>query len=296
MSDVIGICALCDQEKALLESHIIPKFVFRWMKRTGGTGYLRGTKNIDVRLQDGFKKRLLCTECELLLNGWETQFANKFFNLAVEDGWPNGTYTSWLSKFFASVVWRAALHMESEALLDDLSEDARKDLVGALSTWKAFILAGRTNPGKNELHLIAVGEFSQLRRQHLPPNWHRYTQRTTEMDYSFNDSGTFSAIHVKMGPVSVFGHIKNSTQRWVGTRVAVNHGNFRFDATLPTSLIDYYIMRAERSREKLSNMSTKQKGVVARTILDNTDRLRTSDFLKVMEQDVNLFGRDAFND
>ncbi len=291
-----GICALCDQEKVLLESHIIPKFVFRWMKRTGATDYLRATKNVNVRVQDGLKKRLLCTDCESLLNGWETQFANELFNLAVEEEWPGRTYTSWLSKFCASVVWRAALHMESEALLDDLSEDAKKDLVCALSTWKEFILAGRTNPGNNELHLIAVGEFSRLRRQQLPPNWHRYTQRTTEIDYAFNDTGTFSAIHVKMGPVSVFGHIKNSMQKWVGTRVAVNQGSFRIDAVLPPSLIDYYIMRAERSRQSLSEMSAKQKGVVARAVFDNADRLRTSDLFKAMKQDVELFGRDAFSD
>lgn len=291
----LGVCALCHERKALVDSHIIPKFVFRWMKETGGTDYLRSTKNVNVRVQDGFKRPLLCDDCEGRLNRWETQFANVCFFPATKDGLPGGTYTSWLSKFCASVVWRAALQIEKEEVFQDLSQAARDDLIGAMATWRTFILGEIGNPAKNELHLISVGDFSQIRRANLPPNWNRYTRRTTEMDYAFSESGSFSAIHVKMGPVSIFGHISNTAQRWVGTRIAVNHGNFRINAVLPVNLIDYYVSRAQGSHEKLASMSEKQKDVVAKSISDNIERIRTSDFLRVLERDVDQFGSDAFS-
>lgn len=291
----LGTCALCQNKKALVDSHIIPKFVFRWMKDTGGTDFLRSTKNVNVRVQDGLKGPLLCEGCEGTLNRWETQFANVCFFAATKDGLPGGNYSSWLSKFCASVVWRTAIQMEGEGFIGGLSQTSCENFNVAKATWRSFILGDIGNPGKNELHLISVGDFSQIKRPNLPPNWNRYTRRATEMDFAFNESGTFEAIHVKMGPISIFGHISNTAQRWVGTRVAVNHGNFRVNAVLPSNLVGYYISRARASHEKLAGMSEKQKNVIARSISDNLDRIRTSDFLRVMERDVDQFGSNAFS-
>lgn len=47
-----GTCALCRDNTELKESHIIPKFVGKWLKRTSATGYLRNIDNINKRQQD----------------------------------------------------------------------------------------------------------------------------------------------------------------------------------------------------------------------------------------------------
>jgi hypothetical protein len=36
-----GICKLCKKEAKLEESHFIPKFIGKWVKKTSITGYLR---------------------------------------------------------------------------------------------------------------------------------------------------------------------------------------------------------------------------------------------------------------
>ena len=41
------ICALCHESKELKESHFIPKFVGKWLKKTSATGYLRNVDNIN---------------------------------------------------------------------------------------------------------------------------------------------------------------------------------------------------------------------------------------------------------
>jgi hypothetical protein len=50
-------CRLCGEMKELQESHILPGFVYRWMKETSATGYLRFAQQPNLRVQDGVKLR-----------------------------------------------------------------------------------------------------------------------------------------------------------------------------------------------------------------------------------------------
>ena len=72
-------CRLCQQDKNLRESHIIPAFVYRWIKETSATGFLRFVKNVNLRVQDGVKVKLLCDDCEGILNVFETKFSHEIF-------------------------------------------------------------------------------------------------------------------------------------------------------------------------------------------------------------------------
>ena len=42
-----GKCKLCEQETSLQESHIIPKFIYSYLKDTSPTGKLREAENIN---------------------------------------------------------------------------------------------------------------------------------------------------------------------------------------------------------------------------------------------------------
>jgi hypothetical protein len=44
---------LCGETNELRESHILPGFVYPWMKETSATGYLRFRQQPNVRVQDG---------------------------------------------------------------------------------------------------------------------------------------------------------------------------------------------------------------------------------------------------
>jgi hypothetical protein len=72
-------CRLCGVISELRESHILPAFVYRWMKDTSATGYVRSSQQPNVRAQDGVKVHLLCGDCEARLNQWETEFARRIF-------------------------------------------------------------------------------------------------------------------------------------------------------------------------------------------------------------------------
>ena len=72
-------CQLCDRDASLCESHVIPKFVFKWIKDTSATKRLRSMDDPDRLKQDGRKPRLLCADCERIFNRWETLFAKHIF-------------------------------------------------------------------------------------------------------------------------------------------------------------------------------------------------------------------------
>src|SRR5260370_38660106 len=99
-------CRLCGETKELQESHILPGLVYRWIKETSATGYLRFGQQPNLRVQDGLKLHLLCDDCEQRFNQWETQFANQIFHSMTQRKAGRASYGTWLLLFCASVSWR----------------------------------------------------------------------------------------------------------------------------------------------------------------------------------------------
>lgn len=75
-----GRCQLCGSESILQLSHILPAFVFRWMRETSGNGHLRFGEAPNLRVQDGLKRHWLCASCESLFARSETAFADQLFH------------------------------------------------------------------------------------------------------------------------------------------------------------------------------------------------------------------------
>jgi hypothetical protein len=58
------ICELCLKDKELADSHVIPSFIIKWLKKTSITGFVRNPLNGNRRIQDGYKMPLLFFDCE----------------------------------------------------------------------------------------------------------------------------------------------------------------------------------------------------------------------------------------
>lgn len=70
MGERYGKCALCGTEAELQLSHIIPKFVGRYLKETS-IGNIRNHALSERVVQDIEKHYLLCHECEELFSAGE---------------------------------------------------------------------------------------------------------------------------------------------------------------------------------------------------------------------------------
>lgn len=79
---MVGICRLCKESKELKESHVIPKLIYRYMRRhQDGTNNLNGLLVLDSKqnkidvTQRQWKSFLFCGDCESVLSKNETKFA-----------------------------------------------------------------------------------------------------------------------------------------------------------------------------------------------------------------------------
>ena len=99
-----GNCRLYKREDDLQKSHIFPKFVINYTKRTGSK-YLRSYLEPNRRMQDGIKSYLLSREAEQEFAKRENWFAEKIFRPYLS-GKVKLEYTSDLYYFAISFLWR----------------------------------------------------------------------------------------------------------------------------------------------------------------------------------------------
>lgn len=212
-------CALCLEEAVLLKSHIIPAFVSRWLRNTSATGFLRTAITPNLRQQDGLKRKLLCKNCEGLLNHYETLFADNIFHPYVEtelDESGNATgrikyfdYDDWLLRFVISLHWRflatedytsGGKLVRFKMVLDQIREH-----------WRKFLLEEENYTGKCESHIMFFQNLGSA-EGYIPSNMNDkinyYLLRSADggpaISKSKNNFGVFS----KIGPIAFFTTIR----------------------------------------------------------------------------------------
>src|SRR5215471_12695090 len=89
-------CKLCGNIQPLEESHVIPNFVFKWLKASAAIPFMRFGAQPNRRIQQGFTRYWLCRSCEEKFNVWETKFANELFYPLVKGETDQAKYEDWL--------------------------------------------------------------------------------------------------------------------------------------------------------------------------------------------------------
>jgi len=148
-----GVCALCLTLTDLRDSHIVPKFVNRWLKASSPTKQFRNSGNPNKAEQDGPHRPLLCGGCEARFSAWEQPFADKLFKPHLDKRETKFTYEGWLLRFATSLLWRVAilerentgnLAPASVQLLNAWCERSRNFLLGTPSEsgphWTSHVL------------------------------------------------------------------------------------------------------------------------------------------------------------
>ncbi len=143
-------CALCLRMADLRESHIIPKFVSRWILRSSATGKLRRGDNVLRRHQDGPKLDLLCSDCEARFNVHETWFANRVFHPRVaREPSEDSLEDPRLLPFVASLAWRSAA-VDAARYTAEYRKH-RRVAERAMETWRRFLLGETAHAGNHYL-------------------------------------------------------------------------------------------------------------------------------------------------
>lgn len=289
------ICAFCGNSAELKNSHIIPKFVFDWLKETSGTGYLRYASTPNKREQDGIKIPLLCEDCENMFSVWEREVAENIFKPLSKRPSIHRDYRKWLAKFSASVCWRVGIYFKLTGGYANFSDRMKESRDVALQRWKRFITDDERNPGPYELHLLPLDGIASFSGPDMPPNINRYLLRTVDIEVP--SSSTMGFIYAKMCHLLLVGFIEMpSASQWCGTKIHVNRGYVggKVNYQLPAKFLDFLNDRARIISKSMDTISEKQWGKIFETYRKDLDRAANSESIRAMNFDVDLFEQAAF--
>ena len=289
-----GNCRLCLEIKDLQLSHIIPKFVFRYIKDSS-VGGIRNTQAPNLRIQDGEKRYLLCRECELLLSKWENIFSKQVF-LPLHDPSPvtrSIEYGPWAMKFAVSVSWRVLMYFIDEGF-SGANTTLQHEIEKAKEMWRLFLLDKKPNTKKYEIHLLPVDVIESTNNLDISPYLNRYLLRSTHMDIISSDKEAF--VYTKLGRLLLFGFIhEEQRHQWRGTKLHVGNAKIHpREYHVPGWVGKYLNDKANQVREKMGEMSEAQRGKVDAMIQEHLDEIGSSEGFRAMEYDVMHSGNKAF--
>ena len=160
MKSVNSLCKLCQDSDDLRVSHILPRFLGKYLKDTSATGFLTAidTEGQPSRSQDIYKTKLLCNRCETILNETETFFARTIFHPFKQGGTVTIPIDDRLGRFAVSVSLRALWVMQ---LVDEPLAEKWKDKLYSLETeWRNYLLmTPNFIMGKNSHHILLCSEY-----------------------------------------------------------------------------------------------------------------------------------------
>ena len=275
-------------------SHVLPAFVFRWLRESSGNGFIRSNRSPNRRIQDGEKRHWLCFDCEQLFGGWEKSFAERIFQLYLKSSGSRLGYAHWLSRFGVSVSWRTLQYFKDHDAHAGWDPQAVERINLAEQAWRDYLLARRKRPGEFEIHLLPLDRIESATVP-LVPQINRYLMRACHLDFLRGSDSILT--YAKMGRFIFLGLVyEPQRDRWKGTRVDLVSGELRPRRyEVPASLHEYLTQKAHQAHAALASVSPKQRQKINEAFRANIDRLADSDAFAAMNADVEMFGNDAFD-
>ena len=288
------LCRLCQQDRPLQNSHIIPRFVSKWLLKSSPTRGLRDLHTPNRRREDTPTVPFLCSDCEGIFSPWESRFAAEIF-LPLHLNQKNFFhYGSWGLKFAASVVWRVLTESLEHGPGRSTLEQSRVARV-AEQTWRSFVLEKVRHPDRFEVHAIPLDVVSARHDAAVSPFLNRYLLRAAWAEVIIGKKEVL--VYAKLCRILLVGHVIVEDQsRWRTSRLSVSHGTLDRDRGyyLPISLQEYMNQCAMRTANALASQSPHQKAKLNTRLDANPSRFATSEVFRALRVDVAQSGSEAF--
>jgi hypothetical protein len=289
-----GTCKLCRNPCLLQLSHVVPAFVFKWLKDTSATGFIRLGDKPNLRAQDGYKRYWLCRGCEETLNTFETPFATKVFHPLSADGSQRIAYEEWFLKFCISISWRVIQIMRENDGFSNYTQAQLARVDVASMEWAHCLLAKAPHPGRFEQHFLLLDAIEESTYDALPANLNRYLLRTVNLDVVRGANTIFT--FAKLSKFLILGFIElRNPKEWLGTKVHVRHGYIGTgNYVVPHQFGDYLSAQAQKFAAIHGDISESQRAKIDSSMRANIERVARSASFQAMSHDVGLFGSEAF--
>lgn len=250
-------CALCAAERPLRLSHVIPKFVFAWMKSRGE--FIRGFGRPNLPLQDGPKVRMLCGPCESRLSVWERAAATSLFRPANSASNAHFDYGSWLLPFAVSLSFRVMRYFQQLVRSEPHHASViATECESAAAQWAAFLLGAQPLLGPHEHHCVVLPSLDPTSAdeyvlQHFIDGVVDFQPPVVAPDGSV-------VVVTKMCRICIIGTVKRGVDRhWTNTRIAAKGGVIEPTFAVPSWFVDYLRGRFMEARLGARQISEGQR-------------------------------------
>ncbi|GEP52279.1 hypothetical protein FNO01nite_29510 [Flavobacterium noncentrifugens] len=219
---MIGNCALYDIETDLKLSHIIPKFAFDYLKKTGGK-YLRTFENPDQRVQDGPKEYLLSERAEQDFSKRERWFSNHVFLPYLKEGKTSFYYDENFGYFTVSVLWRVLLDQTNH---HSVKAEPRLDFLNDVKEeWKLFLRDSKFPYNFNDLNIFLTDRVSSHNTNGI--NVDLYMSRTIDATIIHNEDYSTVAVYVKFLRFMIWSVVKGNPNDCEDIKIKFTSGNLK---------------------------------------------------------------------
>ena len=282
-------CKLCGRNATLLQSHVIPAFVARWITETSATGFLRTFHEPNRRVQDFKTVRLLCQSCEQRLSSAEGKFARLVF-VPFHEGRSRFPYEDWLLYFAVSLAWRCSVTSDQEQLAKYPQHVAAVE--GARSAWADFLFGStdRIAPYRFNIFFTPAGVTSS---SVLAEGLAWYLLRAPDATPVYSAART--AIYVKLPGMFFWTSIAPPDPGgWRGTKIG-RRGTLRSkNQVIEERPVGQFVMnRVETVFKRMSDLSPKQRQRIDDAIRGNPERAAVSKTFDALLDDERIRGENV---
>jgi hypothetical protein len=280
--DHFGNCILCDQNKILKESHIIPKFVGNWLKKTSATGFFRKVVDTNIRHQDLIKDYLLCGDCEQIFGNFETEFSARIFYPYIEKKLTIFTYEDWLLNFSISIAFRCLYSLLNRNNIFDKTEINK-----AYNTWKNYLIGKSNDKGLYE-HNLLLTDFINNTNFDFPDNIQSYLMRGIDADLISTDKEIF--LYIKFpGFIFWINIYPHNSKVFEGIKI-LEKGTIKIPGIyyIDERFFKYLKNRLLIIKKASASMSNKQKSIITESFNKDLDKTSKSKTFEAMLRDDEL--------
>ncbi|WP_202128548.1 hypothetical protein [Paenibacillus dendrobii] len=284
------VCKLCGEKATLEVSHIIPKFVFDYIKKTSATGRFRmPLDNPNIPKQDGDKMKLLCGKCEDLFSKNETHFATNIFHRFQKDNIQEFNYDAWLNYFITSVNWRnLQADIGSFSSNKSVSPDELECLISSEKIMKDFLLGNKEDLGYIDNHIFFFNRIKKTNNKEVVENGPHVFFRRSVFGYTLinhNPGGIY--VYSNLAGILICTILKPSVNdNWEGTQVGLSQGSINMPQNIASPIInDLFDYMLEC---KQVSMSDQQRTKLIERVKKDQDKLIKSKFIEFWKYDRDL--------
>ncbi len=266
-------CEFHRKEAEHCESHIIPKFAYKWMKKTG-SGRFRQLGKFNSPIQDGIKKYMLCKDCEGKFSKYEKWFNEKVFKPYINDCNFVVKNERELKYFIVSVLWKVLKLFKD----DGNNYNFKTDLNNAEIEWGNYLLNDEPITKYKNLHLVLVDSNYWIEQKS-----DLYFSRSIDIEIAESDKLCF--IYAKFSRFILIGEIIGfSENSFQNTNITIEN-EFRSTNQIinESGIIQFFMDRVNNTKE-YDDLSVKQKENNAKYYKNKLESLRETDYMKLQNK------------